>query len=220
MSFVILVALISLPTQVEPTQDKFEDLIRKLGDPVVEERETAAQRLKDAGKAALPGLQKATRSTDREIAMRAQSIIQVIEVRERISPRLLKAFPGVDERLAVGGPPAWTRAFLKAIDLSIEFRNPNRPLDGDLDTLVAEAIRGAKHENGAIDRCLIGEVIDGINFGFYCRRLPSAIPGLLELLQCEEKEIRWKAAQALADLGARHVTTEVAELLAWISTEA
>ena len=94
LSVLLVAALAAAP------QDQVEKLISRLGSDVLEEREEAAQRLKEVGDVAIPFLRKAATAEDQEIATRATHLIRVIPIRARLTPNLLAVMPGVDDRIA------------------------------------------------------------------------------------------------------------------------
>jgi hypothetical protein len=133
-------SILFLAAAVLAQADDIPRLIERLRSDSIEEREAAAAKLKDLGRAAAPALEKAASGPDVESAGRARRILAVIDVREKLPAALLKGRPGIDERLA-GGGAAWTRELL---DLAQE--DPLHPGGlkwKDLDILLAPAVRGA-----------------------------------------------------------------------------
>lgn len=63
------------------------------------ERDDAIQQLKALGRRAAPALERLTRDGDTEVASRAKHVLACIRVREQLTPALVAAIPGVDERL-------------------------------------------------------------------------------------------------------------------------
>jgi hypothetical protein len=82
-----------------------EQPIDKLRSDKVEEREEAARKLKEMGKAALPELQKARGDKDPEVASRARYLAQVAALREKLSPDWgeIRAISDPDHTQEVGG---------------------------------------------------------------------------------------------------------------------
>ena len=96
---ILIGAVLALVTVQEDDAGAAELVIRLRSDSL-EEREKATRRLKEMGKAALPALEKAARDKDVEVASRARHLLKVHGVREKLSEGLLKAMPGVEDRLA------------------------------------------------------------------------------------------------------------------------
>ena len=62
-------------------QDAFDALIRKLGSPRYVEREFAAKQLRNLGLDAVPALERATKSSKKEIAIRAAQLLTEFQLR-------------------------------------------------------------------------------------------------------------------------------------------
>ena len=82
--------LVLLPLLVP--QEDIPALVEKLGSPLIQEREDAVQRLRSRGEAALPALEKASRRSDREVALRARFILRAIQIRLKIPPAELASW--------------------------------------------------------------------------------------------------------------------------------
>ncbi|HEU4339157.1 MAG TPA: hypothetical protein VFS19_03740, partial [Planctomycetota bacterium] len=93
-------------------QDSVRELIEKFrsGDVVV--REEATRKLKELGKAAKVELEKAVKDPDGEVARLATSLVERLTLQETLAPRLQEQIPGLADKLAFGGDPEWTQAFL------------------------------------------------------------------------------------------------------------
>jgi HEAT repeat protein len=143
-----LIALIALAIMQSDPARQARDLVEKLRSEKVEEREEATRKLKELGKQALPELSKAASSPDAEVAARAKHLLGVLEIREKLTPKLLKIMPDVDERLASNDEHSWTVVLLEAFgpkgaDGGLFQRYPDlRP--EDFEALAAPAIRGAR----------------------------------------------------------------------------
>lgn len=193
------------------------DLVEKLRSDKVEERDEAETKLKELGRAALPELEKAAKSADPELAARARRLLQVIPVRVRLTPRLLKRFPGLDERLSAADDPAWTAFFREVAkevatgedpadleprahpDIDVPLKDGDRshaglPFKGeDLAGLLENAARGASSERELED---VFELI-------WWRNLHSCAPALLATAKDPQATIRVESLRALAHLRTR-----------------
>ena len=79
MLYVILPLFLSLyAVQEKPQEAVIAALIDELGSGNIKEREEATQRLKAMGRTAMPQLENTSKSTDSEIAFRAQSILRYL----------------------------------------------------------------------------------------------------------------------------------------------
>lgn len=117
-------------------------LVERLRSETIEEREEAYRKLKELGPRARKELEAAAKSPDAELSARAKILLRVIELRESLSPKLLEAVPGVEDRLAQGDDAAWTQVLLDVggRDGRARYRLWGR----DLDALAAPALRGAR----------------------------------------------------------------------------
>jgi HEAT repeat protein len=188
-------------------QDDPAKLIEKLRSDSVEEREEAAKRLADIGRAAFPVLEKAVKDPDREVAARAVRIRRVIDLREALSPELRKRYLGIEGRLDAD-PHAATQVF---IDLPIltpdRDEDPNQEhLDpfpvSDLKLLARPAVQGAR-----------GEEIEGLAFKLRERKLVEAAPEFIRFLSHPEAELRGLAAEYLGGWGFRPAIPAIFKLL-------
>ncbi len=137
MHWTLLAALLFGTT----AQESAESLIRKLDAGSIDVRSKAVQDLIQLGTDAVPALEKACGSSNREVAYHAKQCLDRIEVRLRLTPALL-AIEGLDRRLAKGDPEEWTRFFLEVLPWQ-----PGSPYaklrPADLEVLVDKAIEGA-----------------------------------------------------------------------------
>src|SRR5579863_5191308 len=76
-------------------------------------REAAYLKLKALGASARPELEKASESSDRNLAQVAKKLLRILSLRDTLPPRLKNAFPGIEEKIVEGGH-ACTEALLEA----------------------------------------------------------------------------------------------------------
>lgn len=200
-------------------------LVRKLGAAAVEEREEAASTLKRLGRAALPALEAASRDRDPDLAARARDVIGAISIRERLSPALLAAFPGVDDRLARTGKRAWLEAFLEAAGHPRLKPEDLGPLAGpalqaaegyEEISRVLKAVRERDVQAAALEvvrllgnnqmRHEAAETLGQI-------RTPEAARAAAEVLLHPDVNVRMSAVDALAAMHAREAVPRLLELL-------
>jgi HEAT repeat protein len=215
--------------------DAVRPLVEKLRSDSVVEREDAARKLKDLGKAAVPALEKAAASADAEVAGKAKDLLRVIAVTERLTPELRKVMPGVEERIALGEKKAWTEAFLEAISRNSEgWRKYPSLRRRDLDVLLPTALEGANVPpetetlllEACADRCLPSSApvfVRLLQRGFRNdwnaaawlseMRARDAIPDVLRLLESKNSRVRYVAVSALGRLGSREVIPELLKRL-------
>ena len=122
-----------------------------------------------------------------EVALRAHHLIRVFEVIRMLDPQIIKAIPGVVDRLARDGPEAWTEVFIETHSgvLSLKLRK----LKVDLHPLAVQALRGAGPGELAEVIRVIGQ-----------KRYRQAVPELLALLKSGEPGASL-AARALGKFG-------------------
>jgi len=181
-----------------------EQLIDMLRSDKVEEREDAARKLKEMGKAALPELEKAQGDKDPEVASRARYLVEVASLREKLSPSFRKALPGVEDRLAAGGH-VWTEVLLEVLrkDKKGERKYPDLQKE-DLNHLAGPGVREATSK----------EKLECCHFLERDVLAKQTAPGILKLLlQDANAEVRSRAAHALGGLEAKKAAPEVAKLL-------
>lgn len=189
-------------TQDDPSKQA-RDLIEKLRSDRIEDREEATRKLKDLGKLALQELEKAARNPDAEVAGRAKRIAQVIEIREQLTPNLLKILPGLEERLALGDIHTWTAALLEAVEQ--QDGRPRYPTlrREDLEPLAAPAAKGAKRsdEKEAICRAV------------FSWKLRTSAPEIVKFLQDDTEGVREWATAALGQIKAKEYQGEIVRRL-------
>jgi HEAT repeat protein len=157
-----------------PAEQDLRELIQELRSDAIEDRDSARRKLKEAGRAALPELERAQKDPDSELAARARELIRVIETREKLSNALRRALPEVEEKLALGGDVQWTKAFFEAVardPKTWECRHPELRRR-DLEVLVASAVRGARTP----------EEFMKLSFELFGHPYPTAIPELTKRL--------------------------------------
>jgi len=148
------------------------ELIEKFRSGDFETREAATRKLKDLGPGAKAELEKFVKDGDAAVARLAANLIQRFKLQESLPKRLQEALPGVAERLAFGGDPAWTEAFLAvALKCGDSSRLPILTRK-EIEPLLSRAVRGADSE---ADKSAVASAINMRRF-----RLPSA--ELLSLL--------------------------------------
>jgi HEAT repeat protein len=187
-----------------------QELVEKLRSEHVEERQEAARKLKDLGKAALSELEKASRDKDPEVATQAKHILNVVALRETLSPGLWKDLPGMEDRLAEGGH-AWTEVLLDVIRKDTESDSSGQKglTKNRLNALAGPGLREARTADEKEELCLflVNSNLRGEGNG------SSAVPELPKLLRDKEYRVRSLAAMALGRLGAKETVPEIARLL-------
>jgi HEAT repeat protein len=182
----------------------FEKLIRKLGSDLPNEREDAASKLKSLGESAVSALEKATKNADSEIAQRSSRVLRAIRLRKTLSPRLLRAMPGVEDALAGEDARAWTRVFLSAFEED-DFGNTRfltlRPVD--LEPLASPALASASEKKEQLLVCKY------LGLG----RFYSASPQMKRLLDAEDWEVRQAAIETIDRLGCKEMAALIAARL-------
>jgi HEAT repeat protein len=198
----VLILYTLLVQQSDPARQARE-LIEKLRSEKVDERDEAAQKLKEFGKAAIPELEKASKDKDAEVARRAESLLRVIPIREKLTPNLLKTIPGIEDRLVLTDDHTWTLEFLRATEN--ENGASRYPTLGtkDLDCLVSHAIRGWKTDKE------MKQVFDAVEQ----KVLRSAAPEIVRHLEDQRQPVRFDAVQLLGKLGVKEAIPKIIPLL-------
>jgi HEAT repeat protein len=158
-------------------------LIERLRSDQVDEREEAGRSLLELGRPALPGLEKASRDPDSEVAARARLLVRKIRGTADFTPALLAAFPGIEDRLGNGSDHDWTLTFLLALRgrLSVD----------DLAPLAPRALRGASTDEEKTNCCLA-----------ICHlRLHASWKALVEIMKKGDDQVCRAASQALRMVG-------------------
>jgi len=181
---------------------RVRELVERLDADSSEDREKAAAELKRIGAAAVPELEKAEGSSRPELAGRAKGLLKVIRLRSSLSPELLAAVPGADERLANGTDEEWTRVFLTAAAAPNGIQQ--HPLVGgdDLEPLASRALTGAREDERLAMLAALGRF-----------RIRSAAPQVARFISGEDDELREAALMALGEMGARDYSRVLEEFL-------
>jgi HEAT repeat protein len=203
------------------------ELVEKLRSDKIDEREDAEKKLKELGRAALPELEKAARSGDRELAERSRHLLKVIPIRLRLTPKVLARFPGIAERLASSDDHTWTLVFLEIAEQAAPEEAPpdvegkanprivtlwkekdektaTMTFQGeDLRSLLPTAVRGAATDE---ERSSVFEKIRR-------RSLYSCAPELLAMARDPNAAIRGGSLEALSALRAKGSVVELRRAL-------
>src|SRR4029079_15625320 len=119
---------------------------------------------------------------------------RTLEVKDRLTPRLLKTLPGVEDRLAAGGDHEWTKLFLETA--AAHERGDLKTLHlqkADWEALALGAVRGA---TGREESYAVRNRIQFWN-------LRSAIPEFIRLLKDGDLENRAAMLASLKEMRAR-----------------
>jgi HEAT repeat protein len=186
----LVLALASLLLLQDP-----REAIQRLASDHIEDRDAAARELKRLGDKAIPALREAAGGGDLEIAARCRKILASLELSGTLSPRLLEAFPGIEDRLALAPDELWTEALLEAAreDTDGHRVHPRLCRPPDLDPLAARALRGVNDPATWQKATRIVEQ----------RRLKSAIPVLIENLESDQEPVWRRSIALLGKLDAR-----------------
>jgi HEAT repeat protein len=106
----------------------------------IDERERAEERLASLGPEIVPALLTASRSSDPELALRAENALQLQWIRSSLSPALRREIPTAEGRLKKGGPHAWFNLLKEAGSSATLTRE-------DLEPLFLPALDGAPDES-------------------------------------------------------------------------
>lgn len=196
-----VLVLLSLVTFQDTSERKIQTLIERLRADTIEERAEASEALRNLGPKALSALRAAEKGATGEVASRVRTLIRTIEFGKLLGPRLVAAFPGVDERLAVGRLHEWTNVFFEA--RAHRMRGGDGLLRKDLAALFPRALRGAQESE---ERQRLFEVAGD-------EGLRTLIPTLVSALKDPDGEIRAAAAGSLRKLDARESLRDLLPLL-------
>jgi HEAT repeat protein len=209
-------------------------LIRQLGADDPAAREEASRRLRAIGAPAAAALREAASTGDLETAARARSILHLFAVRESLTPNLLSAMPGVDERLAAGDDAVWTEVLMEAVAEEGGKRKHPKIRVQDLEVLAPRAARGWKPagEGRAFEdvlaRCGLKSAVPvlierskdpdrdvrhGIMYTLAGLETPEARRALVPMLDDTDESIRAMTALCMSYLGTREVAPKLTELL-------
>jgi HEAT repeat protein len=196
---IVLSVLVSAHSSSSP---QARELVDRLRSEKVEDRDDAASKLKALGKAAIPELEKASKDPDADLRILALQLLRVIELQDRLSPELRKAFPGLEERLATGDDQVWAQTLLEAISVNEQGLPKHSDLGRwDLEPLMIRALQGARMPgNRKTIVSMAGQV-----------KAYSAIPEILN--QIRDPEAGIAAIVALSGLDAWEAVPELRRLL-------
>lgn len=167
-----------------------------------EERTRAFNQLRLMGRGAEPWLKRGVRDADPELAERSRLLLRTLAIRETLPPRVLREFPGIENRLALE-PGEWTALLIEAVRQHPS-RQPHPALTwSDLDALAGPALQGAVGPNEILTVC---EIIGGW-------RLTSGLPGLHALLRHPNADVRRRVINTLAVIRSASSVGPLAELL-------
>jgi HEAT repeat protein len=216
----LLLILALLPGAVQDNDlAKARALVQKLRSEIIEERDSARKALIDLGKAALPALREAVRDPDAEVARTVSMLLRRFEFLEKLTPRLLKHFPGVETRLAMGGDSECLAVLLEATQTS--GRNLFPLTRNDLDPLAGPALRGTTSDEEFTVLCetirrqkLKGAAAElraimkenparagGAAYTLHFLGLRVPIEAIVPLLKSKEDWARWAGVPLLEALG-------------------
>ena len=197
-----LVLLTLFQTQSDPTR-QVRDLVERLRSENVEERDEAAQKLKDLGRAAIPELENAVGDKDGEVPSRARRLLLLIPMAEQVTTNLTRTVPGILERLAMGADRDWTKALLEIVrESGRKHRYPALKRE-DFDALGSRTVRDAATPEEKSELCKLAA-----QWG-----LRSAIPEVTNLLGDPARHVRYQAAECLGNLRAKVAIHELMTLL-------
>jgi HEAT repeat protein len=106
----------------------------------IDERERAEERLASLGPQIVPTLRTASRSSDPELALRAENALLLQRIRSSLSPALRREIPTAEGRLKKEGPHAWFHLLREAGSSATLTRE-------DLEPLFLPALDGAPDES-------------------------------------------------------------------------
>ena len=182
--------------------DPAQPLIEKLSSDRIEVREEACRKLEELGTQAVPALLRAAALPDEEVAARARELLQRIPLREAATPNLIRAVPGVIDRLVKGEP---AEIFLEiAADLRLRGEQRQYPAlqPLDLERLAPLALRGAGTPGR---RARVCEEI--VRLG-----IRTAFREAVDLLATGDETSRAAAGRLLQRLEAKEAVAEISAL--------
>ncbi len=205
------VALLTLCLPQDPEADRVRSLVESLGADSPAERHAAERLLEDAGVAALPELERASGSSDSELALRAARLLRVVPIRVRLTAPVRRAVPDAVDRALSGSPHEWALVLLEAAALQ-DGRPKNPDLGpGDLAPLAGPALRGARS----------AEEVRQVLAHLVAWKVRSAAPEIMEAeghgsaaRAAKVAAVRNRVALALEAMDARHAAPEVRRYLA------
>ncbi|HXX94531.1 MAG TPA: HEAT repeat domain-containing protein, partial [Planctomycetota bacterium] len=178
-------------------QEPIRELIERLSSDRIEVREEACRKLEEMGERAVAALRKAATEGDEEASARARSLLERIPLRAAATESLVRAVPGVIDRLVKGEP---AEVFLEvASDLEASGADRRYPelRPRDLERLAPLALRGAGPDGPRPDRrCQVCGAITRLG-------LRTAFDEATELLAGGDDAVRSAAARLLQRLQAK-----------------
>lgn len=206
--------------------------VTKLGSDRADEREAATKALKAVGLRAIPELERTAQGGDPEVVQRSLHLIRVIRLVDVLGPRLLRALPGIEERLSGDDPAAWTAALLAAGQKTEGLPEHPQLTRNDLNLLAARALEGAQdpREKAALcdivrtrfltgaARGLVAWLLDENLAAMAASALGSirhrdAVVPLTAMLEHDRPDCLQAAAEALVEMNASKSTPRLLELL-------
>lgn len=136
MRVLLALALASLAVQ-----DSNDELLRRLSEGRIEEREEAARELVRRGPGAVPALDAAAKSRDVDLALRAKLCLDKISFAERLTPGL-RAIDGLAERVR-RSPREWDAILAEALPSPQRMKAYQRVGPEDLTLLARETLRAS-----------------------------------------------------------------------------
>ncbi|HLF94707.1 MAG TPA: HEAT repeat domain-containing protein [Planctomycetota bacterium] len=178
-------------------------LVERLASEKIDDREEAALKLRELGKAALPALEKAAAHDDAEVASRARGLLRRISIQDRVTDRLLRSIPEAEHLLTSHDPHGWTEVFLEATAVRGGTRAHPELRVEDVDGLGGPAVRAAKTIQEKRSVCL----------AIRRWKLRTSAPELTGFLSADDSYTRGMAALSLGELGVRESVTAIVPLL-------
>ena len=195
--------------------ERIERLIRQLGSGSFQERERAGREIIAIGAAALPRLRSATENADREIARRAKSCIEEIEIDQKVA-ELVNELKSPDAKVrwaAANTIMLEMRSLAKgAVPALIQALEDN---DNSVRLQAARALKmvgpGASAAVPRLTQLLSDRKADvdlrwtaAMALSFIGKGAESAVPDLLHMLEEKDPILRNGAANSLGLLGRNH----------------
>jgi HEAT repeat protein len=214
----------------EAGAEELRRLVDRLSSDDAEARAAAADVLKRTGRQALPALEAAAMSSDRETAERARELLRWIRVDVGL-PKSVKAFmPGVVDRLSRGDDAVWTATLLEALAMKFglrksgeavqpkDFASLREALGVEKDVALGNPAVAVEDLAGLVDRALRG-ARSGPEKTVVCMAAARAgdrapLRELRAHLKDVDGSVRGEAARTLGRLGDREAVPEVLPLLA------
>jgi HEAT repeat protein len=183
---------LSLFLAQEAGQAEIAELLRRLASDSPEIRDESYRKLKELRRIALPDLALAAKSRDAELAARVHRLLAAIAIMDRLPAPVLKAVPGIEERLTPEGGVSW-RTELLGISAGQRAGKIDALAADDIMPLLQEAAKGkpSYDEQDAVYRA-----VSSMN-------LTAAPKALIFFAQNGHQDIRHRAVESLIELRAR-----------------